>query len=197
MAPRPKPSLVLASTSPYRAELLRRLGLTFTTAAPRVDETPKPHETAQRLSVRLAEAKAGAVAATHPAAWVLGSDQSASCDGRLLGKPGTRTASAEQLAFMSGREAVFATAISLVCQAAEKHYHALELTTVRLRTLKPAEIERYLDREPALDCAGGFKCEGLGITLFSEIRSNDPSALIGLPLIQTARLLRKAGFVLP
>lgn len=189
--------LILASTSVYRAGLLSRLGVSFTTQAPGVEETPLPRESSRSLASRLALAKACAISSAHPQAWVLGSDQAAFCGNRLLGKPGTREAAIEQLSFLSGREARFATAVALSCRSAKLTYTALDITVVRLRRLTRATVERYLEREPALDCAGSFKCEGLGIVLFSEIRSRDPTALVGLPLIQTAELLRRAGFELP
>lgn len=191
------PPLILASTSPYRAALLSRLRLAFEQAAPRVDESPRSGETAQRLVVRLARAKAESVAATRPDGWVLGSDQAASCMGRLLGKPANRGAACEQLAWMSGRSAVFVTGLALLRSGMPRPLTDLDATVVKLRRLKTAEIERYVDAEPAFDCAGGFKMEGLGITLFEEIQSRDPTGLIGLPLIATARLLRKAGYELP
>ena len=191
------PPLILASTSRYRAELLSRLRLPFEQLAPAVDETPAAREPAQKLAPRLALAKAQAVASTHPGCWVLGSDQAASCEGRLLGKPGTREAACEQLNWLSGRHAAFVTGLALVNTTAPKILRSLDVTVVRLRRLSAAEIERYVDLEPALDCAGSFKMEGLGISLFTEIQSRDPTGLIGLPLIETAKLLRKAGYDLP
>lgn len=189
--------LVLASTSRYRAELLRRLGIAFVQAAPDVDEAPRAREAADRLALRLARAKAQAVAATHAQHAVLGSDQAAACMNRLLGKPGTRAAACEQLAFMSGRSVSFVTGLALISPGLPRPLTALDVTVARLRRLKSAEIERYVDAEPALDCAGAFKVEGLGITLFEEVQSRDPTGLVGLPLIATARLLRKAGYALP
>lgn len=189
--------LVLASTSRYRAELLQRLGLQFTQVAPDVDETPRADEPAEKLAVRLARAKAVAVAAQHAGAAVIGSDQAASCMNRLLGKPGTREVACEQLAFMSGRSVSFFTGVALVVPGLVRPLSAVDLTVVKLRRLKSADIERYVESEPAFDCAGGFKVEGLGITLFDEVQSRDPTALVGLPLIATARLLRRAGWLLP
>lgn len=191
------PPLVLASTSRYRAELLARLRLPFTQAAPKVDETPKPGETAEKLAARLARAKAQAVARTHPDSVVIGSDQAASCMNRMVGKPGNRDVACEQLAFMSGRSVMFVTGIALVVPDLPRPLTALDITAAKLRRLNAGEIERYVDAEPAFDCAGSFKMEGLGIALFEEIQSRDPTALIGLPLIATARLLRKAGYDLP
>lgn len=188
--------LILASTSRYRAELLSRLRLPFETVAPDADETPQPLETGQKLAARLARAKAQSVAGQRPGACVIGSDQVASCVNRLLGKPGTREAAAEQLALMAGRTVMFATAVSVVHPDLPRTLTDLDITLVKLRRLKPADIDRYLDAEPALDCAGSFRAEGLGISLFEEIQSRDPTGLIGLPLIALSRLLRKAGYPL-
>lgn len=189
--------LILASTSRFRAELLVRLRLPFGQAGPEVDETPKSGEPAEKLAARLARAKAQSVFDKRPDACVIGSDQSATCMNRLIGKPGSREAACEQLAFMAGRTVSFATAVSLVHPDLPRPLAGLDLTLVKLRRLKTAEIERYVGAEPALDCAGSFMAEGLGITLFEEIQSRDPTGLIGLPLILTARLLRKAGYTLP
>lgn len=190
------PRLVLASTSRYRAELLSRLRLTFETVRPDVDEAPAAGESPASLALRLATAKATAVAATRPEALVVGSDQVASCDGRILGKPGTRANGIAQLQAMSGREVVFLTAVA-VASAGAPGEQALDTTTVRFRQLPDDEIARYVDAESPLDCAGSFKCEGLGIALFESIESRDPTALVGLPLIATARLLRARGVVIP
>ncbi|MCC4601453.1 Maf family protein [Xanthomonas melonis] len=189
------PRLILASTSVYRRELLGRLRLDFATARPEVDEQPQPGEAPDALASRLATEKAAAIATQAPDAWVIGSDQVADLDGRALGKPGTLDQARAQLSAMSGRTVRFHTAVSLV--GPDRRLHALDMTEVQLRPLTAVEIERYLAAEPALDCAGSFKCEGLGISLFDAIRSNDPTALVGLPLIALARLLRQAGFQLP
>ena len=189
--------LVLASTSSYRAELLGRLGVAFEVAAPGVDETPRPGESAARLAARLALAKAEAVAAQFPGCWVLGSDQAVACGGRLLGKPGTAAANREQLTMLSGQSADFATAIALVGPTATTPMTDLDVTVARFRHLDAAEIARYVEAEAAVDCAGGFRIEGLGISLFEEVSSKDPTALIGLPLIATRRLLSRAGFAIP
>lgn len=189
--------LVLASTSRYRVELLNRLRLPFEQLAPNVNEAEKPGEAPEKLAARLARAKAEAVVKLRPDCWVLGSDQTASCMGKMLGKPGSRAAACEQLAHMSGRSAVFVTALALINSGMPRPLTDLDVTVVKLRRLKAAEIERYVDAETPFDCAGGFKAEGLGITLFDEIQSRDPTGLIGLPLIATARLLRKAGYELP
>jgi septum formation protein len=189
-------ALILASTSRYRRELLHRLRLPFEIAAPDLDETPLPGEPPSALAPRLAFAKARAVASRHPQAWVLGSDQIAVLDGVALGKPGARAAALAQLQAMSGRSVEFLTAVSLV-SADGRHLHALDSTTVQFRDVHEREIGRYLDAEQPYDCAGSFKAEGLGIALFEAIASKDPTALVGLPLIATARLLRAAGFAVP
>lgn len=188
-------SLVLASTSRYRRELLQRLGLSFECARPEVDETPLRGEAPQALAVRLAAAKAAEVAARHPGAWVIGSDQVADLNGQPLGKPGTVEAACAQLTAMSGQTVRFHTAISLTRDG--ESLAALDMTEVRFRTLEQAEIARYVAAEQPLDCAGSFKCEGLGISLFEAIDNRDPSALIGLPLIALCGLLRKARFAVP
>lgn len=191
----PRPRLILASTSVYRRELLARLRVPFDTARPDTDETPLPGEAPEALAQRLATAKAAAIAGREPGAWVIGSDQVAELDGRPLGKPGSREAALAQLEAMSGRTVTFRTAASL-CHGG-RCLEALDTTTVIFRPLGAAEITRYVDLEQPYDCAGSFKCEGLGISLFEAIESRDPTALIGLPLIQTARLLREAGFAVP
>ena len=188
--------LVLASTSPYRRGLLSRLGLPFTVECPDVDETPAAGETPAALAARLAEAKARAVADRHPNAWVIGSDQVAELDGRPLGKPGTRDRAMAQLAAASGRTVAFHTALCVVGPAGGAHRH-VDRTQVRFRTLDAGEIGRYLDAEQPYDCAGSFKCEGLGIVLFEAIGTDDPTALVGLPLIALAGALRAAGYRLP
>src|SRR5690606_32286488 len=188
--------LVLASTSPYRRELLARLRLTFDVARPDTDETPLPGEAPAVLAQRLALAKATAVAAGLPDAWVLGSDQVAELGGSPLGKPGSRDPAIAQLRAMSGRTVAFRTAVCLA-RADGRAFTSLDTTTVRFRDLSGEEIGRYVDAEQPFDCAGSFKSEGLGITLFEAIESQDPTALVGLPLIATARLLRQAGFPLP
>ena len=190
------PRLILASTSSYRRELLGRLRLTFDTVSPDVDETPLPGEAPQALAKRLAAAKAAAIAVKHPDVWVIGSDQVAALGDMILGKPGTRAAALAQLAAISGRSVGFLTAVSLH-HSDGRQFDAIDVTTVHFRALREDEIARYVDAEQPLDCAGSFKSEGLGIALFDTIQSQDPTALIGLPLIATARLLRQAGFALP
>jgi septum formation protein len=188
--------LVLASTSRYRRELLERLRLPFGVARPEVDETPRPGEPPAALAARLSAAKAAAIARQDPDAWVLGSDQVAELEGLPLGKPGGRDAAIAQLVSMSGREVVFHTGVCLA-RAGAASLAASDATRVRFRPLERAEIERYVDAEQPFDCAGSFKSEGFGIALFDAIESVDPTALVGLPLIATARLLRQAGFALP
>lgn len=190
------PRLLLASTSIYRHELLARLRLPFDTVRPDTDETALPWETPPALVQRLAEAKAVAVATLHPQAWVIGSDQVAELDGQILGKPGGRDAAIAQLAAMSGRAVQFRTAVCL-SRAGSAGRVVLDTTTVRFRALTADEIARYVDAEQPYDCAGSFKAEGLGIVLFDAIESRDPTALVGLPLIATAGLLRGAGFAVP
>ena len=188
-------ALILGSTSRYRRELLARLGLPFETAAPEVDETPLPGEAPRALALRLAEAKARAVAALHPQAIVIGSDQVADLDGEPLGKPGDHARAVAQLRRMRGRTVVFQTAVSVVCEAAAFESSDLASVRVRFRALGDDEIERYLRAEQPYDCAGSAKSEGLGIALLDTIDNDDPTALVGLPLIRTCRLLRAAGLV--
>lgn len=187
--------LILASSSRYRAELLQRLHIPFSTEAPMLDESPAPDETAETLVRRLSVAKATAIATRRPNHWVLGSDQCASLGSELLGKPGHHAAAVAQLERLSGHIVEFHTGIALARGATV--LQAQDLTRVRVRRLERAEIERYLALEPAYDCAGSFKCEGLGISLFEAIESSDPTALIGLPLISLRRLLAQVGMAVP
>lgn len=187
--------LILASSSRYRAKLLARLRVPFVGLAPDIDETPLSNESAEDLTQRLAFAKAQKLARLHPGRWVLGSDQAAVCEGQILGKPGTHERAATQLSALSGQRVEFLTAVTLI-NGTQSH-HALDLTVVHVRLLTAAAIERYLAAEPAYDCAGSFKCEGLGISLFEQVQSSDPTGLIGLPLIAVADLLRKTGLDLP
>lgn len=188
---------MLGSTSPYRRELLARLRIPFETLAPHVDESPQPGEAPQALAQRLARAKAEAVARQRPQAIVIGSDQVADLDGAALGKPGTHARAVAQLRAMSGRTVRFHTALAVVCAASGFAAQELATVEVRFRALTDAEIERYLRAEQPYDCAGSAKSEGLGIALLEAIVSDDPTALVGLPLIRTARLLRAAGLELP
>ena len=189
----PRPALILASTSRYRRELLERLRLPFQVMPPEVDETPQTDEGPAALAQRLALAKARAVAALEPDAVVIGSDQVADLDGTPVGKPGTHDRAVAQLRSMSGRSVVFQTAVAVVCEARGYADVALVPITVRFRTLTDAEIEHYLRAETPYDCAGSAKSEALGIALLEAIESDDPSALVGLPLIRTCALLRAAG----
>lgn len=189
------PPLILASTSRYRAELLQRLGLPFECVAPRVEEVRLPDESPADMARRLAHAKAAAVALQWPGHWVIGSDQAAELNGQAVGKPGSVAAAQAQLAAMSGKTVCFHTSMCLI--NGQETFHASDLTEVRFRSLQVGEIERYVVAEMPLDCAGSFKCEGLGITLFDAIDSRDPTALIGLPLIALSKLLRQAGYLLP
>jgi septum formation protein len=189
--------IVLGSTSRYRAELLRRLLPDFEQAAPHTDESPLPHEAPTARALRLAIAKAEAVAQSCGDALVIGSDQVAEIDGVVLDKPGSSERACAQLAASSGRSVNFHTALCLLDSHQGRKQTHVDHTRVRFRDLAPAEIARYVEREQPLDCAGSFKCEGLGISLFSAIDSHDPSALIGLPLIALARLLRDAGIAVP
>ena len=188
-----RPPLILGSTSRYRRELLERLRLPFEVHAPDVDETPRPGETPAALAQRLALAKAQAVSAAHPDAVVIGSDQVADLDGEPIGKPGTHDRAVAQLRAMRGRSVVFQTAVAVVRASTGYTGSALVPVTVRFRDLNDAEIEHYLRTEQPYDCAGSAKCETLGIALLNAIESDDPTALVGLPLIRTSALLRAAG----
>jgi septum formation protein len=188
-----RPTLILGSTSRYRRELLERLRLPFEVHAPDVDETPLSGEMPAALAQRLALAKARAVSAAHPGAVVIGSDQVADLDGTPIGKPGTHERAVEQLRSMRGRSIVFQTAVAVVRASTGYAGTALAPVTVRFRNLSDAEIEHYLRTEQPYDCAGSAKCETLGIALLDAIDSDDPTALVGLPLIRTCALLRAAG----
>ncbi len=189
--------VVLGSTSRYRRELLSRLNLPFDVASPDVDETPAPGEAPRALALRLALSKARAVAKLHPDAVVIGSDQVADLAGQPLGKPGTHERAVLQLRQMRGQTVIFQTAVATVCQASGFEQVDIAPVEVRFRDLSDDEIERYLRAEQPYDCAGSAKSEGLGIALLEAIHSDDPTALIGLPLIRTCRMLRAAGVVLP
>jgi len=195
--PGPARALILASTSRYRSELLARLRLPFDTLAPAVDETPLAGELPVALARRLAQAKAQAGAAQHPQAVVIGADQVAALDGQSLSKPGSHARALEQLRRMRGRAVAFHSAVSVVCRASG--FARTEVATVQVvfRALDDAQIERYLRAEQPYDCAGSAKSEGLGIALLESIDSDDPTALIGLPLIRTCHLLRACGVRLP
>jgi len=187
------PQLILASTSRYRRELLERLRLPFDVLSPGVDETALPGEAPGPLALRLALAKARAVAQHYPDAVVIGSDQVADLAGEAIGKPGTHERAVAQLRRMRGRSVVFQTAVAVVCTTSNFAGSTLVPVTVRFRQLEDDEIERYLRAEQPYDCAGSAKAETLGIALLDAIESDDPTALIGLPLIKTCALLREAG----
>jgi septum formation protein len=189
--------LVLGSTSRYRAELLRRLAPDFEQRAPGADETLAPGEAPAEGALRLAIAKVEGAARGLDGALVIGSDQIAELDGRALGKPGSVDGARAQLADCAGREVRFHTGLCLLDTRDGRRHTHLDTTRARFRQLTEAEIVRYVEREMPLDCAGSFKCEGLGISLFDRIDSSDPTALVGLPLIALARLLREAGLAIP
>lgn len=185
--------LVLASTSPYRRELLGRLGLPFDCARPETDETPLPGEAFAQTALRLATAKARAVQRAWPDALIIGSDQVASCDGRRLDKPGTHANAVAQLTFLSGRVATFDTAVSVLDSRTGRAETRVVPCKVHFRRSDPARIEAYLRREQPYDCAGSAKAEGLGIALIARIETDDPTSLIGLPLIELTDLLGTFG----
>ena len=188
-----RPALILGSTSRYRRALLERLRIPFTVVAPDVDETPLPGEAPAVLALRLALSKARAVARQHRQAVVIGADQVADLDGEPVGKPGSHECAVAQLRLLSGRSVVFQTALAVVCRATGFEVALLAPVRVRFRELGDAEIERYLRLEQPYDCAGSAKSETLGIALLASVESDDPTALVGLPLIRTAELLRQAG----
>lgn len=189
--------LVLASTSRYRRELLERLQLPFESAPPHTDETPGTDEPAERLVRRLAEAKARALAGSHPQHLIIGSDQVATLDGRIIGKPHTTANACAQLRAASGRSVTFLTGLCLLnSQTGHCQVDCIPFT-VHFRPLSDAQIERYIELEQPLDCAGSFKSEGLGISLFSRTEGCDSTSLIGLPLIRLTDMLLSEGIVLP
>lgn len=189
--------LVLASTSIYRRQLLERLRIPFTVHSPGIDESPLPNEDAVSLVHRLAKAKAAAVALRYPDSVIIGSDQVAVRGATILGKPGSSEAAVAQLKAASGAQIVFQTAVHVIAPQHQRHEAHVDATIVKFRTLSEDEISRYVAAEQPLDCAGAFKAEALGITLFERIDSQDPTALTGLPLIWLAGALRRAGFQLP
>ena len=185
--------MILGSTSRYRKELLARLGIPFEVAAPEVDETPQTNETPKDLAMRLALAKARAVASKYPDAVVIGSDQVADLEGLALGKPGNHANAVKQLQRMRGKTVIFQTALSVICLATGFEQTDLAAVKVTFRDLTYEEIESYLQAEEPYDCAGSAKSEGLGIALLAAIENDDPTALVGLPLIRTCHMLRAAG----
>lgn len=189
----PPPPLILASTSIYRRELLGRLRIPFDVVSPEVDEAARAGEPPAQLAIRLALAKARAVARHHPDAVVIGSDQVAELDGAAVGKPGDHRRATEQLRAMSGRQVIFHTAVAVVCANRGFEGSDLARVAVTFRELGADEIERYLQAERPYDCAGSAKSEALGIALLQAVDSDDPTALIGLPLIRTCALMRRAG----
>jgi len=189
--------LVLASSSPYRRALLSRLGVPFETAAPNVDESPLTGEVPATTALRLALEKAAAIAPRFADAFIIGSDQVADLDGYPLGKPVTRENTLRQLRLCSGRTVDFHTGLCLLDAATGDTAHATALNRVRFRRFSDDDIQRYLTREQPYDCTGGAKADGLGIVLIEGFEGNDPNALIGLPLILLADMLRKVGFSLP
>ncbi|MDE2050303.1 MAG: septum formation protein Maf [Gammaproteobacteria bacterium] len=191
------PELILASTSPYRRSLLERLGLAFTALPPQTPEDALPGELPPDRALRLAVAKTQAIASSRPDAVIIGSDQVAAVGGRILDKPGDAARCRAQLTAASGSSARFHTACAVIAPKAGIRMLHIDTTTVFFRSLTDQEIERYVERERPFDCAGGFRAEGLGISLFESIESRDPTALIGLPLIWVACALRRAGFQLP
>lgn len=193
----PQRPLILGSTSRYRRELVERLNLPFTTAAPDVDENPTPGEAPGDLALRLALAKAHAVAALHPDAIVIGSDQVSDLNGQPMGKPLVHERAVQQLRSMRGQTVMFHTAVAVVCKATGFEQSDIAVIKTVFRDLTDDEIERYLRAEQPYDCAGSAKSEGLGISLLDAIHSDDPTALIGLPMIRTCRMVRAAGIQLP
>lgn len=190
-------SIVLASGSRYRRGLLKRLGVDFKTWSPDVDETPLPSEPPRETAVRLARAKAEAGGKRYRSAWIIGSDQVADLDGQPLGKPGNLENARLQLRELSGHTVLFHTALCFWNPRLERRHERLVTTDVAFRRLTDLEIDRYLEREPAFDCAGSAKSEGLGISLLSRLGGDDPTALVGLPLIALSAMLRAEGFDVP
>lgn len=190
-------SFILASTSPYRKALLEKLHISFSCAAPQVDETALAGEDAEQLVQRLARLKAENVAARHPGQWVIGSDQVATLDSEILTKPLTVANAVQQLTLCSGRTVTFWTGLALVNLALNKQIVTLEPFQVQFRQLKRTQIERYIELEQPLDCAGSFKSEGLGICLFERFNGRDPNCLIGLPLMLLCDLLTTEGLPIP
>ncbi|WP_418156495.1 nucleoside triphosphate pyrophosphatase [Pantoea agglomerans] len=187
------PSILLASTSPFRQALMHKLGLPFITAAPEVDESPQPDETAEALVIRLAVAKAQALAKTYPSHWIIGCDQVCVLDGAIAGKPHTAENARAQLRAASGKAITFYTGLALFHPVSGTLLHCCEPFVVHFRTLADAEINGYVEKEQPLQCAGSFKSEGLGICLFDRLEGRDPNTLVGLPLIALNEMLQQAG----
>jgi septum formation protein len=198
MSPVPAPPrLVLASTSPFRREILQKLAIPFDAAAPDTDETMMDKESPEALVSRLAESKARAVAHDWPNALIIGSDQVACVDGEILGKPGNRQNAMQQLTQAAGKAVTFYTGLCLLNSGSQQAQISCELFKVYFRQLNEAQIARYLDHEQPFNCAGSFKSEGMGITLFSKLEGDDPNTLIGLPLIRLVEMLGNEGVKLP
>lgn len=190
-------NILLASSSKYRQQLLQRLGIPFTAEKPDTDEQALANEAASELVLRLSLAKAQSLSPSHPGALIIGSDQVAALGSQILGKPGTHDAAVKQLQAASAKTLIFYTGLCLLNASSGEYQVDVVLTPVRFRSLTDKEIERYLQSEQPYDCAGSFKSEGLGITLFESIGGDDPSALMGLPLIRLAAMLRESGLALP
>ena len=190
-------NLVLASSSAYRRELLARLGIRFEVAAPQLVEQREPREPPASMAMRLAESKALAVAANRPGALIIAADQVAHLDGEILEKPKGAAAAIRQLTRVAGRRVEFLTAVCVRDGRDGRLHRHLDTTQASFRQLSAQEVIRYVEREPAFDCAGGFRAEALGIALFEKLESEDPTGVIGLPLIATARLLRECGLEIP
>lgn len=189
----PSLQILLASSSTYRHQLLQKLGLNFESASPDIDESALPGETARQLVLRLAQAKADKLAQTHKHHLIIGSDQVATYENNILGKPQNHNAAIEQLKQFSGRQITFLTSLCLLNSQSTQHQLSIESCTVKFRTLSKNQIECYLAKEQPYDCAGSFKSEGLGISLFESIHTNDPNILIGLPLIRLTDMLMNEG----
>ncbi|GHA29173.1 Maf family protein [Oceanisphaera arctica] len=189
--------IILASSSPYRQQLLHKLGLDFQSCSPDIDETARPDESATDLVQRLAEQKARAVATLYPQGLIIGSDQVCVNQGQILGKPGTLERARAQLLDASGQRITFYTGLAVLDAASDRLHSMVEPFSVVFRNLSEAQIDRYLNKEPALDCAGAFKCEGLGISLFERMEGRDPNSLVGLPLIALVELLSQFEVEIP
>ncbi len=192
-----QPHLILGSTSPFRCNLLKKLGVSFTIAAPDIDESDLPGESPAELVSRLAFEKAGAVGKHHQNALVIGSDQVACINQQILGKPGNRENAIAQLLAASGKRVTFYTGLCLLNTSTGQKQVACEIFHVHFRNLQQDQIERYLDQEEPYDCAGSFKSEGLGIALFERLEGDDPNTLVGLPLIRLVSMLHKEGIQIP
>lgn len=185
--------IILASSSPYRRELLAKLGLVFTHESPDIDESRLANEDAEQMVARLAKSKAAAIAKNNDAALIIASDQVAVLDKRILGKPHNHANAVKQLSELSGRKVCFLTSLTLLNSKTQQSQCVVEPFVVKFRQLSHQEIEGYLNKEKPYDCAGSFKSEGLGITLFEKLSGDDPNILIGLPLIKLSKMLRKEG----